>query len=60
MRVAEPGPIRCAVLGAGPVGLEPALYAAVLGMDVTVHERGKEIAASVRDWGHVRMFSPFA
>ncbi len=59
MRVAEPGPIRCAVLGAGPVGLEAALYAAVLGMDVAVHERGEEIAASVRDWGHVRMFSPF-
>ena len=50
---------RCAVLGAGPVGLEAALYTAALGMDVTVYERGEEIAANVRDWGHVTMFSPF-
>ncbi len=51
--------IRCAVLGAGPIGLEAALYAATLGLDVTVYERGEEIAPNVRDWGHVTMFSPF-
>lgn len=55
----EPRTTRCAVLGAGPIGLEAALYAAALGMDVTVYERGEEISANMRDWGHVTMFSPF-
>jgi Pyridine nucleotide-disulphide oxidoreductase len=51
---------RCAVLGAGPIGLEAALYAAALGMDVTVYEAGGEAASGVRGWGHVEMFSPFS
>ncbi len=55
----EPRTTRCAVLGAGPIGLEAALYAATLGMDVTVYEQGETVAANVRDWGHVTMFSPF-
>ncbi len=55
----EPRITRCAVLGAGPIGLEAALYAARLGMDVTVYEQGQEIAVNMRDWGHVTMFSPF-
>jgi len=51
-------PRRIAVLGAGPIGLEAALYGAALGHQVTVWERG-EIAAALRSWGHVAMFSPF-
>ena len=34
-------PARIAVLGAGPIGLEAALYARFLGYDVDVYERGK-------------------
>jgi thioredoxin reductase len=49
---------RIAVLGAGPVGLETALYARRLGLPVTVYERGK-VGEHVRRWGHVRLFSPF-
>ncbi len=49
---------RVAILGAGPIGLEAALYARALGFDVTVYERGT-IGDSIRRWGHVRMFSPF-
>lgn len=52
-------PARLAILGAGPIGLETALYARFLGYDVDVFERGR-IAQHVRQWGHVRMFSPFA
>jgi thioredoxin reductase len=52
-------PARLAILGGGPLGLEAALYARFLGYDVIVYER-EEIAASVRRWGHVRMFTPFA
>ncbi len=48
-----------AIIGAGPVGLEAALTALERGYEVSVYERG-QIADAVRQWGHVRMFSPFA
>jgi hypothetical protein len=51
-------PAKIAILGAGPIGLEAALYARFLGYDVAVFEAG-EVAASVRRWAHVRMFTPF-
>ena len=50
--------LRVAILGAGPIGLEAALYARYLGYETAVFERG-QIAENVRRWGHVRMFSPF-
>jgi thioredoxin reductase len=49
-----------AIIGAGPIGLEAALYAVQRGFRVTVFEQSHDIAAHIRDWGHVRMFSPFA
>lgn len=49
---------RIAVLGAGPVGLEAALYARRLGLVVTVYERGR-VGEHLHRWGHVRLFSPF-
>jgi thioredoxin reductase len=49
---------RIAVLGAGPIGLEAALYALRLQLPVTVYERGK-VGEHLRHWGHVRLFSPF-
>jgi thioredoxin reductase len=49
---------RIAVLGAGPIGLEAALYARTLGFPVTIYERG-HVGQYVRSWGHVRLFSPF-
>ncbi len=52
-------PARIAILGAGPLGLEAALYARYLGYDVDLYERGR-VAENVLRWGHVRMFSPFA
>ena len=51
-------PAKIAILGAGPIGLETALYARFLGYDVDVYERG-HVAHHVRQWGHIRMFSPF-
>lgn len=48
-----------AVLGAGPIGLEAALRARQTGLAVTVFERAPQVAAHVRKWGHVRLFSPF-
>lgn len=51
-------PQKVAVLGAGPIGLEAALYAKSCGFTVAVHERGA-IADHLRRWGHVRLFTPF-
>ena len=51
-------PPRVAILGAGPVGLEAALYAAALRLPFTVYERGR-VGEHLRRWGHVRLFSPF-
>jgi glycine/D-amino acid oxidase-like deaminating enzyme len=51
-------PARIAILGAGPIGLEAALYARYLGYTVDVYERGR-VAENVLAWGHVRMFTPF-
>jgi thioredoxin reductase len=49
---------RLAILGAGPIGLEAALYASKLNYAVTVYERGR-IGDSLQRWGHVRLFTPF-
>lgn len=51
-------PARIAVLGAGPVGLEAALYARYLGYDVDLYERSG-VAENVLRWGHVRLFTPW-
>lgn len=50
---------RLAVIGAGPLGIECALYASRLGHDVQVYEAG-EIAQHLGEWGHIRMFSPWS
>jgi len=47
-----------AIIGAGPIGIEAALYARYLGYPVTVYERG-DICDHVRRWAHVKLFSPF-
>ncbi|HEV3256026.1 MAG TPA: monooxygenase [Gemmataceae bacterium] len=49
---------RLAILGAGPIGLEAALYADSLQLPVTIYERGR-VGEYLRQWGHIRMFSPF-
>jgi thioredoxin reductase len=49
---------RIAILGAGPVGLEAALYAAALKLPFVVFERGR-VGEYLHQWGHVRLFSPF-
>jgi len=54
-----PPPKRVAVLGGGPIGVEAALAAATAGHEVRLFERGC-IGASVRDWGFVRLFSPWS
>ena len=49
---------RIAILGAGPIGLEAALYARTLKYPFVLLERGR-VAEFVQRWGHVRLFTPF-
>jgi thioredoxin reductase len=49
---------RVVIVGAGPIGLEAALYARRLGFDVVVYERG-QVGNYWRAWGHIRLFTPF-
>ncbi len=46
------------IIGAGPVGVEAALYAKSAGYRVRVLEKG-EVAHHVQQWQHVTFFSPF-
>lgn len=48
-----------AVIGAGPVGLAAAAHLIQRGLPAKVYEAGETVAANVRDWGHVRLFSPW-
>jgi thioredoxin reductase len=49
-----------AVIGAGPVGLAAAAHLAARGIEPVVFEAGDSVGASVREWGHVRVFSPWS
>jgi thioredoxin reductase len=48
-----------AVIGGGPVGLAAAAHLIARGLSVKVYEAGPTIGANVRDWGHVRVFTPW-
>jgi hypothetical protein len=52
-------PARIAILGAGPIGLESALYARYLGYDVDIYESGR-VSEHLLRWGHARLFTPFS
>lgn len=48
-----------AVIGGGPVGLAATAHLLTRGLTVKLYEAGETVAAHVRDWGHVRLFSPW-
>ena len=48
-----------AIIGAGPIGLAAAAHLIERGIDFVVFEAGELPAASVREWGHTRLFSPW-
>src|SRR5262245_31325502 len=49
---------RIAIIGAGPAGLEAALYARRLGFSPTVYEKDA-VGSHLQRWGHVTMFTPW-
>jgi hypothetical protein len=50
---------RVAIIGAGPIGIEAALAAWESGYEFIVYEAADRPSAHVRDWGHVRLFTPW-
>jgi thioredoxin reductase len=48
-----------AIIGAGPVGLAAAAHVLERGLRPIVLEGGDNVGHSVRQWGHVQLFSPW-
>src|SRR5579859_5161892 len=48
-----------AIIGAGPVGLAAAAHLLARGETPLVLEAGDAVGASIREWSHVRFFSPW-
>lgn len=46
------------IIGAGPIGLEAAAWAAARNWDVVLFEKNN-IGHHIRQWGHIKLFSPF-
>jgi cation diffusion facilitator CzcD-associated flavoprotein CzcO len=48
-----------AIIGGGPVGLAAAAHLLDRGLRVKLYEAGPEVGANIRDWGHIRVFTPW-
>lgn len=48
-----------AIIGAGPVGMAAAAHLTSRGLDFVVVEEGHQVASSMAQWAHVRLFSPW-
>ena len=49
-----------AIIGTGPIGLEAGLAAAERGARFTIFEAAQRPGGYVREWGHVRTFTPWS
>jgi thioredoxin reductase len=58
-KVSEVPALPVVVIGAGPVGLAAAAHLLERGLEPLVLEAGDEVGAAIREWGHVRLFSPW-
>ena len=58
--MSEPMKLPIAIIGAGPVGLAAAARAVERKLDFVLLEAGPSVGSSLREWGHVRVFSPWA
>ncbi|GAB1689744.1 NAD(P)-binding domain-containing protein [Krasilnikovia sp. M28-CT-15] len=57
--ISQPSDLPVVVVGAGPVGLAAAAHLHERGLPFVVLEGGASAGAAVREWGHVRLFSPW-
>ena len=48
-----------AIIGAGPVGLAAGAHALERGLTPIIFEQGNEVGFAIRQWQHVKMFSPW-
>ncbi|MFC8451594.1 NAD(P)-binding domain-containing protein [Kitasatospora sp. NPDC057223] len=58
--MSEASDLPVLVIGAGPIGLAAAAHLTERGLNALVLEAGPAAAVAVREWGHVRLFSPWA
>jgi hypothetical protein len=56
----DPTTLPVAVIGAGPVGLAAAAHLHERGLPFVVFELGDDVGASIREWAHVQLFSPWS
>ena len=56
----EPAALPVVVIGAGPVGLAAATHLRERGIEAVVLEAGRRAGSAVREWSHVRLFSPWS
>lgn len=47
------------VIGGGPIGIAAAAHLSLSESRFLLLERGSEVGSNIRDWGHVRLFSPW-
>jgi thioredoxin reductase len=59
MKMTSTSSLPVAVIGAGPVGLAAAAELTGRDIPVIVLEAGAEVGENIRQWAHVRMFSPW-
>jgi thioredoxin reductase len=57
--LSSPQTLPVAVIGAGPVGLAAAAQLVRRGLTPLILEAGAGVGTSLRQWGHVRLFSPW-
>jgi thioredoxin reductase len=48
-----------AIIGAGPIGLAAAAHLLERGITPLIFEAGESPGAAIRNWGHIRLFSPW-
>jgi thioredoxin reductase len=48
-----------AVVGGGPIGLSAAAHLLGRGLPVKLYEAGQRVGTNLRNWGHVRTFTPW-